>query len=64
MFMVMDKSNAALPNVQSIVYLFYTYAFTYGNKGYGAAIVMILVAFIMIVTKIMQTVEKHLVYHA
>ena len=64
MFMVMDKTNVALNSVQSIVYLFYTEAFTHGNKGYGAAIVMILVAFIMVVTIIMQKAEKKLVYQA
>lgn len=64
MFMVMDKTNVALNNVQSIVYVFYTEAFTHANKGYGAAIVMILVFFIMIVTAIMQQCEKKLVYHA
>ncbi len=63
MFMVMDKTNAALPKVQSIVYLFYQYSFTNGNKGIGSAVVMILVVFIMIVTVILQKVEKHFVYH-
>ena len=64
MFMVMDKTNVALPKVQSIVYLFYQYAFTNGNKGYGATLVMVLVVFIMIITYILQRAEKHLVYHA
>lgn len=63
MFMVMDKTNLALENTQSIVYLFYTYAFTNGDKGYGATIVMVLVVFIMLVTFILQRVEKKLVYH-
>lgn len=63
MFMVMDKTNAALPNVQSIVYVFYKYSFDQGNKGYGAALVMILVAFIMIVTVIMQQCEKKFVFY-
>lgn len=63
MFMVMDKTNLALKNVQSIVYLFYTYAFTNGNKGYGAALVMLLVAFIMVVTVILQKAEKKLVFY-
>ena len=62
MFMVMDKTNVALNNVQSIVYVFYTYAFTNGNKGYGAAVVMVLVVFIMIITFILQKMEKKLVY--
>ena len=63
MFMVMDKTNLALQKTQSIVYLFYTYAFTNGNKGYGATLVMVLVLFIMIVTFIMQKAEKKFVYY-
>jgi len=61
MFMVMSKTNVALQKVQSTVYLFYQYAFTNGNKGYGAAIVMLLVAFIMLVTLILQKCEKHFI---
>ena len=63
MFMVMDKTNVALKNVQSIVYLFYQYAFTNGNKGYGATLVVVLLVFIMIITVILQNVEKKVVYH-
>ena len=63
MFMVMDKTNVALKSVQSMVYLFYTYAFTNGNKGYGAALVMVLVVFIMVVTVIMQKAEKKFVFY-
>ena len=63
MFMVMDKTNVALPKVQSIVSLFYQYAFTNGDKGYGATLVMVLVVFIMIITFILQKAEKHIVYH-
>ncbi len=63
MFMVMDKTNVALKKVQSIVYLFYQYAFTNGNKGYGATLVVVLLVFIMIITVILQRAEKTLVYH-
>lgn len=63
MFMVMDKTNVALKRTQSIVYLFYTYAFTNGNKGYGAALVMVLVIFIMLVTLILQKCEKKFVFY-
>jgi multiple sugar transport system permease protein len=63
MFMVMDKTNVALTKTQSIVYLFYTYAFTNGNKGYGAALVMLLVVFIMIITFILQKCEKKFVFY-
>lgn len=63
MFMVMDKTNAALNKVQSVVYLFYQYSFTNSDKGTGAALVVILLVFIMIITVILQTAEKKLVYH-
>ena len=63
MYMVMDKTNVALKQVQSIVYLFYTYAFTNGNRGYGATIVMVLLVFIMVITVIMQKAEKKLVFY-
>ncbi len=63
MFMVMDKTNVALSKVQSVVYLFYQYSFTNGNKGMGSALVMILVIFIMILTFFLQQAEKKLVYH-
>ncbi len=63
MFMVMDKTNQALKQVQSVVYLFYQYAFTNGNRGYGATLVMVLLAFILILTFIMQKAEKKLVFY-
>lgn len=63
MFMVMDKTNVALNKVQSVVYLFYQYSFTNGDKGTGAALVVILLVFIMIITVILQSAEKKLVYH-
>ena len=63
MFMVMDKTNVALKKTQSLVYLFYDYAFTKGNQGYGAAVVMFLVIFIMIITFILQKLEKKLVFY-
>ncbi len=63
MFMVMDKTNLALNKTQSIVYLFYNYAFTNSNRGYGAAIVVVLVVFIMIITFIIQKLEKKFVFY-
>ncbi len=62
-YMVMDNSNPAMSSVQTVVPLFYKYAFTQGNKGYGAAIVMLLLAVIMILTVILQKTEEKWVYH-
>ena len=63
MFMVMDKTNQALTQVQSIVYLFYQYSFTNGDKGTGATLVVILLVFILIITAILQASEKKFVFY-
>ncbi len=57
-YMVMDNTNAALPSVQTVVYYFYTNAFTYNNRGLGAAIVVCMLVIIMIITFILQKTEK------
>ena len=62
-YMVMGKSNPALEKTQSIVYLFYQYSFTYGNKGYGSAIVMLLLAVIILVTIFQMIAQKKWVYY-
>lgn len=63
-FMVMDKTNQALSSVESVVYLFYDYAFTQGNRGYGAAIVCCFLVFIMIITVVLQKSEKKWVFYS
>ena len=62
-YMVMDNSNAALPSVQSVVFLFYQYAFTYNNRGYGAAIVICMLLIILLITVILQKSEKKWVFY-
>lgn len=62
-YMVIDDTNPAISSVQTVVPLFYKYAFTYGNKGYGSAIVMLLLVVIMVLTFILQKTEKKWVYH-
>lgn len=62
-YMVMDNSNRALPSVQTVVYYFYTNAFTYNNRGLGAAIVVCMLVIIMIITFILQKTEKKWVFY-
>ena len=62
-FMVMEKSNPALYKTQSLVYLFYRYSFVNGNKGYGAAIVVLLLAVIMLITVFQTYAQKKWVYY-
>lgn len=63
LYMVMDLSNPALKNTQTIVYLFYQYSFTYGDKGYGSTIVILLLAVIMLITLIQMKGQKKWVFY-
>lgn len=62
-YMVMDTSNPALSKVETVVPVFYRYAFTYGDKGYGATFVMLLLAVILFVTFLLQKAEEKWVYY-
>jgi multiple sugar transport system permease protein len=63
-FMMMDRNNPALPKTQSLVYLFYKYSFVENNKGYGAAIVMLLVLILLLLTGIQQMIQKSWVHYS
>ncbi|NCB91655.1 MAG: sugar ABC transporter permease [Clostridia bacterium] len=63
MYMVMDESNPALKKTQSLVYLFYKYAFTNKNKGYGATIVVLLLVVIMLITVFQMIAQKKWVFY-
>lgn len=63
MYMMIDKTNIALPKVQSVVYVFYQYVFTYDNKGYGSTMVVLLLLFILALTVILQKLEKKFVFY-
>lgn len=57
-YMMLDRTNPALPKTQSLVYLFYKYSFIESNKGYGSAIVLLLLAVIIIITVIQSKFQK------
>lgn len=57
-FMMIDKTSTAIESTQSLVYLFYKHSFVLNDKGYGSAIVMLLLAIIMIVTVIQVKCQK------
>lgn len=63
MYMVMDKTNPALEKTQSLVYLFYKYAFINKNMGYGAAIVVLLLVITMIITVFQMIGQKKWVFY-
>lgn len=62
-FMVMDESNPALSKTQSLVYLFYQHSFTFGNKGYGATVAVLLLVVIMIITVFQLLAQKKWVHY-
>lgn len=62
-YMMIDKSNPALQKCQSLVYLFYKYSFIQSNKGYGSAIVMLLLVVILIITAIQMVCQKKWVHY-
>lgn len=63
-FMIIGTQNPALPKTQSLVYLFYRYAFVENNKGYGSTIVVVLLGLIMIVTIFQMLGQKKWVHYS
>lgn len=63
-FMIIGVQNPALPKTQSLVYLFYRYAFVENSKGYGAAIIVLLLCIIMVITVIQMIGQKKWVHYS
>ena len=57
-YMMIDVTSPSYDSVVSLVYLFYNNSFKYSNKGYGSAIVMVLLFIIMIITVIQNKLQK------
>ena len=62
-YMVMDRANPALKKTESLVYLFYQYAFVQKNIGYGSTIVVLLLLITMIITAIQMIGQKKWVFY-
>lgn len=62
-YMMVGVGNPALQKTQSLVYLFYRYAFVENNKGYGSAIVVLLLVVIMIITIFQMVAQKKWVHY-
>lgn len=63
-FMIIETTNVALKKTQSLVYLFYKYSFIESNKGYGSAIVVLLLLIIMGITVIQLRAQKKWVHYS
>lgn len=57
-YMMIDVQNPAYNRTVSLVYLFYNNSFKYFEKGYGSAIVMLLLAIIMVITMIQLKIQN------
>jgi ABC-type sugar transport systems, permease components len=57
-YMMIDVTSPAYEHTVSLVYLFYNNSFKYSNKGYGSAIVILLLAIILIITFIQMRAQK------
>lgn len=57
-YMMVDVESPSYNSVVSLVYLFYNYSFKYSLKGYGSAIVMLLLFIIMIITAVQVKLQK------
>ncbi|MGN7455422.1 carbohydrate ABC transporter permease [Paenibacillus pasadenensis] len=62
-FMMIDVTNPAYDHTVSLVYLFYNSSFKYMDRGYGSAIVMLLLALIMIITFFQMKAQKRWVHY-
>ncbi|OON94058.1 MAG: sugar ABC transporter permease [Candidatus Epulonipiscium fishelsonii] len=62
-YMVMDKTNPALSKTQSLVYLFYDYAFSQKNLGYGSTIVVLLLVITLVITVLQMKAQKKWVFY-
>lgn len=58
LYVMLGTSNLAMPQTQSLVYIFYNQAFLQNNKGYAAAIGILILAIIAALTAIQFRVQK------
>lgn len=62
-YMLIDYNNPALKKTESLVYLFYKYSFEQSKKGYGATVIVVLLAVIGVLTAIQLIGQKKWVHY-
>jgi multiple sugar transport system permease protein len=62
-YMMIGVTSPSYDSTVSLVYLFYNNSFKYSNKGYGSAIIMILLAMILLITALQQRLQKKWVHY-
>lgn len=62
-YMMLGRNNPALPNTETIVYLFYQAGFIDNDRGYAAAIAFLLLVIILVLTVIQFRLQKKWVHY-
>ncbi|MBT2215982.1 sugar ABC transporter permease [Virgibacillus dakarensis] len=62
-FMMVSPTNPAIDNAQSVIYLFFQYAFVVGDKGIAAAMAFVLFIIILILTILQFKLQKRWVHY-
>jgi multiple sugar transport system permease protein len=57
-FMMIEPSSEAMLHTQSLAYLFYKHSFILNDKGFGSAIVVLLLIIILVLTAIQMKLQK------
>lgn len=63
-YMMYSQTNPALRSVQSVAYLFYRNSFVFNDKGYGAAIVVVLLVITLLITIVEFALQKKWVHYS
>lgn len=59
-----SRTNPAFPSTETIIYLFYAKAFQTNDKGYGAAVAMLLLVIVVALTAVQFKMQKRWVTYA
>lgn len=62
-YMMLGRSNPAMPNTRTIVYLFYEAGFIDNERGYAAAIAFLLLIIILVLTVVQFRLQKKWVHY-
>jgi multiple sugar transport system permease protein len=62
-YMMIGSKSLMIENTQSVVYLFYKYAFENNDKGYASAVGMFLLVIIMLITALQMKLQKKWVHY-
>ncbi|AZS39272.1 L-arabinose transport system permease protein AraP [Microbacterium oxydans] len=62
-YMMLGRSNPAMPNTRTVVYLFYEAGFLDNDRGYAAAVAFLLLMIILILTIVQFRLQKKWVHY-